>query len=236
MHTAPAAALKDLFPPANPPPACTPAYLGCEAVAAGTLPPPPQPSMSYLAAQEWVPGNPAAQAEDVAYRLPFDAARLRVIVAGLIEETQRVVDHNHDLESKLKTSSSEVKQLREMLASLQQQASKDALTGIGNRGYFERELIATTQEAAKTGEPLCLLARHRLRVGPVGGERVAPLALDSLPIAHKPLQDRPGELAAERVNLDAGQASSVVQARAEALLEHARRRIHDSRVDVAGNG
>src|SRR3989304_6090292 len=50
---------------------------GDSSLVVGHLPAPIDGRMLDLRLQS-VPGNPAAQAEDVAYRLPFDAARLRV--------------------------------------------------------------------------------------------------------------------------------------------------------------
>jgi diguanylate cyclase len=86
-----------------------------------------------------------------------DAGRLRSIVSGLVEETQRVAARNALLESQLTQSSGEINVLRQNLEAVRHEALTDALTGIANRKSFDERLRVAALEAMESGEPLSLL-------------------------------------------------------------------------------
>jgi diguanylate cyclase len=79
------------------------------------------------------------------------------ILRKLIEETRHIAVLNRDLQSHLKTATSEIEGLRERLVDAQQQADTDALTGIGNRKRFDAALLQAMAKARDGGEPLVLL-------------------------------------------------------------------------------
>jgi diguanylate cyclase len=82
---------------------------------------------------------------------------LTSILAELATETQSVLARSRRLEDRLVESAGEISHLRENLVVLQREAMTDALTGIPNRGYFERRLRDAAETARLHGEPLALL-------------------------------------------------------------------------------
>jgi diguanylate cyclase len=86
-----------------------------------------------------------------------DPEELRVLLSGLILETQRTAERNRSLEDQLHQSSDEIAELRHNLEVVRHEAMTDALTGIPNRKFFEARLAAAAHDATETGEPLSLL-------------------------------------------------------------------------------
>ncbi|HUO22519.1 MAG TPA: GGDEF domain-containing protein [Caulobacteraceae bacterium] len=81
---------------------------------------------------------------------------VRALVAGLSEATRRVQRENSSLEKRLKDSTAEVGRLKEHLEQVRREATTDSLTNLANRKAFDEELERAREEAARTGEPLCL--------------------------------------------------------------------------------
>jgi diguanylate cyclase len=79
------------------------------------------------------------------------------ILRKLIEETRHIAVLNRDLQSHLKSASSEIEGLRERLVDAQQQAETDALTGIANRKRFDAALLQAMAKSRDIGEPLVLM-------------------------------------------------------------------------------
>jgi diguanylate cyclase len=78
------------------------------------------------------------------------------LVDNLTAATRRVQRENTSLEHRLKDSTSEVNRLKEHLEQVRRDATTDALTNLSNRKAFDAELARARDEAAKTGQPLCL--------------------------------------------------------------------------------
>lgn len=82
-----------------------------------------------------------------------DAAKLNDIVQRLLGDTRRMEERNRELEAQLRSSSSEILELRQSLDAVRQEASTDALTGIGNRKAFDHALAASID----AGVTLCVM-------------------------------------------------------------------------------
>ena len=79
------------------------------------------------------------------------------MVATILEETRRMADHNRALEQHLNRSAGEMETLRRDLVNTRKEALTDALTGIGNRKYFDAKLREAAVESMETGEAMSLL-------------------------------------------------------------------------------
>jgi diguanylate cyclase len=84
------------------------------------------------------------------------AEAVRRLVESLNEATRRTQRENQSLEKRLKESTSEVNRLKEHLEQVRRDATTDSLTNLANRKAFDEELERSREEAAKTGESLCL--------------------------------------------------------------------------------
>jgi diguanylate cyclase len=85
------------------------------------------------------------------------AADVRNLVASVLDETHRMQQQNRGLQEQLKTSASEIAQLREDLASVKREAMTDTLTGLANRKYFDIALQERMRQSFGSGAPVCLL-------------------------------------------------------------------------------
>lgn len=85
------------------------------------------------------------------------ADEVRSTVAGILEETRKMAEQHKKLEGNLQNSQLEIKNLRNDISSIRQEALTDALTGIANRKCFDDRMRLYVQEAMENGEPLCLL-------------------------------------------------------------------------------
>lgn len=81
----------------------------------------------------------------------------RRAVESLVSDTKGMQAQNQLLKDRLDKSSSEIEALRQNLESVQKEAMTDALTGIGNRKFFDISLRDLAADAMETGEHLCLL-------------------------------------------------------------------------------
>jgi diguanylate cyclase len=65
--------------------------------------------------------------------------------------------HNQALENQLRSTSSEISQLREEVETTRREASTDGLTGIANRKMFDSRVLDAVAEATETGTPMALM-------------------------------------------------------------------------------
>lgn len=86
-----------------------------------------------------------------------DVDGLKAAVTTLIEDTRKMEEINHALESQLAESTQEVGQLRDDLEDMRREALTDALTGIANRKLFDMELRRHARDSMEFGAPMSLL-------------------------------------------------------------------------------
>jgi diguanylate cyclase len=79
------------------------------------------------------------------------------VVTGLLGETRRMAERSKDVEQSLAASNAEIAELREQITIISAEALTDALTGLRNRKAFDETLVAQSQEAAGSRQPLSLL-------------------------------------------------------------------------------
>jgi diguanylate cyclase len=85
------------------------------------------------------------------------SADLKAMVARILDETRRMAEHNHALELHLNRSAGEMETLRRDLVNTRKEALTDALTGIGNRKYFDAKLREAAVESMEAGTAMSLL-------------------------------------------------------------------------------
>jgi len=81
--------------------------------------------------------------------------QLKKLLANVMNETQKMVSENQTLEQKLEKSSSKMKQLKEEMEAVREQAYIDSLTGIANRKRFDLEVETLAADAKEKKQPLC---------------------------------------------------------------------------------
>jgi diguanylate cyclase len=79
------------------------------------------------------------------------------MVANILVESRRMSEHNQTLELHLNRSAGEVETLRRDLVNTRKEAMTDALTGIGNRKFFDLKLREAAAQSMETGEAMSLL-------------------------------------------------------------------------------
>ena len=79
------------------------------------------------------------------------------LVQSILEETLEVAGKTRSLEGRLDQSSTEIGELKRSLAQARRETMTDALTGIGNRKYFDLRLRDAINHAKKEGERLSIL-------------------------------------------------------------------------------
>jgi diguanylate cyclase len=89
---------------------------------------------------------------------PVDAEKVKVIVADMLSETQKMQVLTTDLSSKLHASTKEVNALTESLRRAQSEALLDSLTGLKNRRGLERAVEDLLREPAGLSGSALLLA------------------------------------------------------------------------------
>jgi diguanylate cyclase len=85
------------------------------------------------------------------------AGDLQAMVARILDETQRMAEHNRLLEQHLNRSAGEMESLRRDLVNTRKEAMTDALTGIANRKFFDVKLRETAAATMETGEAMSFL-------------------------------------------------------------------------------
>lgn len=79
-----------------------------------------------------------------------DIQELKGLVTQILSNTQQLTQSSHELKSELTRSSEEIMKLREELEAVKQSARTDGLTGLINRGTFNRELSHLCQDRDMT--------------------------------------------------------------------------------------
>ncbi|MDD4617101.1 MAG: GGDEF domain-containing protein [Alphaproteobacteria bacterium] len=82
---------------------------------------------------------------------------LREAVKKISEDAQRVVAQNQKLQKDLEYTSAELVAVRDEFDRVHHEAQIDALTEIGNRKFFDREIVRTISEACEQKTALVLL-------------------------------------------------------------------------------
>jgi diguanylate cyclase len=82
---------------------------------------------------------------------------LRAMTHGLLSETRRMQDANHQLEQKLESSRSDIAALQRDLDDVRREAMLDPLTKIFNRKHFDEGLVKAFADADADESPLCLM-------------------------------------------------------------------------------
>jgi diguanylate cyclase len=100
-------------------------------------------------------GRLCAMSEDVPP--PADRQKLREWVEALVLSTREEVTRKTQLESQLKDSSNEIRNLREALETTRAEALTDPLTGLANRRHFEEMLQKSIDQATLRREPFALV-------------------------------------------------------------------------------
>lgn len=100
-------------------------------------------------------GRLAAMSEDVPPTA--DRHKLREWVEALVLSTREEVTRKTQLETQLKDSSNEIKNLREALETTRAEALTDPLTGLANRRHFEEMLQKSIDQATLRREPFALV-------------------------------------------------------------------------------
>jgi diguanylate cyclase len=83
--------------------------------------------------------------------------RIRSIVRGMVEETQRMQDQATQVEGNLRASMTEIDGLRRDLQVAWSEARTDGLTGVANRKHFDQALRLAAAQALELDAPACLL-------------------------------------------------------------------------------
>jgi diguanylate cyclase len=96
----------------------------------------------------------AGASKELKSNVSVDAVRR--LVTELSDATHKVHRENNSLEKRLKESTAEVNRLKDHLEQVRREATTDSLTNLANRKAFDEELDRCVEEAARTGEPLCL--------------------------------------------------------------------------------
>ena len=79
------------------------------------------------------------------------------ILKGVFAIAKSMRTENKNLESRLADSAGEIAALQRNVELVQAEAQKDALTGVANRGEFDRVLKKQITEAKETGDPFALV-------------------------------------------------------------------------------
>ncbi len=82
---------------------------------------------------------------------------LREAVKKITDDTQKVVAQNEKLQKDLEETSAQLVAVRDDFDRVHHEAQIDALTEIGNRKFFDREIVRTISEARDLSQPLVLL-------------------------------------------------------------------------------
>lgn len=108
-----------------------------------------------LSSSERYHGRLAAMSEEVPPTA--DRQKLREWVEALVLSTREEITRKTQLESQLKDSSNEIRNLREALETTRAEALTDPLTGLANRRHFEEMLQKSIDQATLRREPFALV-------------------------------------------------------------------------------
>lgn len=108
-----------------------------------------------LSSSERYHGRLSAMSEDVPP--PADRNKLREWVEALVLSTREEISRKTQLESQLRDSGTEIRNLREALEATRAEALTDPLTGLANRRHFEDMLQRAIDQATLRREPFALV-------------------------------------------------------------------------------
>jgi diguanylate cyclase len=83
--------------------------------------------------------------------------RIRSIVRGMVEETQRMQEQATQVEGSLRASMAEIQGLRRDLHAAWSEARTDGLTGLANRKHFDQALRVAAAQAMEHAATACLM-------------------------------------------------------------------------------
>jgi len=83
--------------------------------------------------------------------------QIRSAVARVANETRVMAEQNQRLHAQLSHSTQELTEMRFNLDEVRKASLIDPLTNVGNRKYFDAELLRVIDEAEETGSPLSLI-------------------------------------------------------------------------------
>jgi diguanylate cyclase len=81
------------------------------------------------------------------------SGQVRQIVEGMIAATSDMQGKNTELESQLRESRNQIKELQESLEAIRYESLNDQLTGLANRKHFDQSLEREAAAAQRRGEP-----------------------------------------------------------------------------------
>lgn len=106
--------------------------------------------------------------------------QVRAVVVSLIDENERIQDKMNELSKSLESSREQVAKLRSNLAEANEIGMRDPLTALGNRRYFDANLLHEINEAQKENTDMCLVLAdldHFTRVNDRFGHPVGDMVL-----------------------------------------------------------
>jgi diguanylate cyclase len=83
--------------------------------------------------------------------------QVRAVVSLLIDENEKIQSKMNDLSRSLETSRSQVAKLRSSLAEANELGMRDPLTSLGNRRFFDSNLLKEIKEAQNDNSDMCLV-------------------------------------------------------------------------------
>ncbi|MFD2649847.1 GGDEF domain-containing protein [Devosia albogilva] len=87
----------------------------------------------------------------------MSATAMKMLAETLLTETRRMQDNNRQLEAQLEASRQDIEALQRDMDDVRRESLLDPLTKIANRKSFDEGLAAALEDAALTGQPLCLI-------------------------------------------------------------------------------
>lgn len=88
---------------------------------------------------------------------PLSTEEIRSAVTRMANETRIMAEQNQRLHSQLSESTQQLTEMRYNLDEVRKASLQDPLTEIGNRKYFDNEIVRATKEAKESKEPLSFL-------------------------------------------------------------------------------
>lgn len=82
---------------------------------------------------------------------------LRTIVRSIVDDTEKMIEHNRSLEEQLDRSTKAMISLQRDLETIRREAMTDGLTGLSNRKAFDEEIKRIAHEADEAGKSFVLL-------------------------------------------------------------------------------
>lgn len=86
-----------------------------------------------------------------------DPVQVRGVLEQLIQENLKMHEETQELVSNLEKSKDQIETIKDELAEMREQGSRDPLTNVGNRRQLDVSLAAELENAETSGAPLCLV-------------------------------------------------------------------------------